>query len=104
MFNNNRGFTLIEMLIVLMVITVLIVLIVPNLSSRTEEVYKKGCSALTATVQAQVDAFFLEEGRYPTNLDELVESSFITTEQTACQNNKELNYDSTSGKVSAPNE
>ncbi|MGM8365121.1 competence type IV pilus major pilin ComGC [Virgibacillus sp. W0181] len=103
MYKNNRGFTLIEMLIVLMVITVLIVLIIPNLSGRTEEVHNKGCSALAATVQAQVDAYYLDEGSYPTNLDTLV-GKYISDEQKTCQNEKALNYEKSSGKVSIPDE
>src|SRR5699024_11489782 len=55
MFKNNRGFTLIEMLIVLMIISVLIMLIVPNLSGKTKEVNDKGCDALVSVVQTQVD-------------------------------------------------
>lgn len=41
MFKNERGFTLIEMLIVLMIISVLIILIVTNLSGKSEEVNEK---------------------------------------------------------------
>ncbi|MBD1222742.1 prepilin-type N-terminal cleavage/methylation domain-containing protein [Virgibacillus halodenitrificans] len=46
MLKNNRGFTLIEMLIVLMIISVLIILIVPNLSGKSKQVHDKGCEAL----------------------------------------------------------
>lgn len=99
MFKNNRGFTLIEMLIVLLVITVLIVLIIPNLSGRTEHIHSKGCEALRATVQAQVDAYHLENSRYPTNLSSLVTEGYLSEEQTSCQNNEQLVYNSTTGQV-----
>ncbi|MGM8213490.1 competence type IV pilus major pilin ComGC [Virgibacillus sp. W0430] len=104
MFKNNRGFTLIEMLIVLLVITVLIVLLIPNLSNKTEEVHSKGCDALAATVQAQVDAFYLEENNYPATLEELESASYITAEQKTCQNNKALQYNANTGEISIPND
>lgn len=89
MFKNENGFTLIEMLVVLMIISVLIILIVPNLSGRSKDVNEKGCDALIAVVQAQVDAYHLEKGELPTSLDKLV-PEFITQDQTSCQNGAEL--------------
>ncbi|MEC5422264.1 competence type IV pilus major pilin ComGC [Virgibacillus sp. C22-A2] len=100
MFKNNNGFTLIEMLIVLMIISILIILIVPNLSGRSKEVHDKGCDALVAVVQAQVDAHYLEVGTYPSTLQELV-PKYITSKQKECSNKKELIYND--GVVSNPN-
>ncbi|SFA71223.1 competence protein ComGC [Lentibacillus halodurans] len=99
MFKNERAFTLIEMLIVLMIISVLIILIVPNLSDKSEEVHDKGCSALISVVQAQVDAYYIEENRYPSSLTQLESAGYITEDQKACPDGKELNVDD-SGKVS----
>lgn len=103
MFKNNRGFTLIEMLIVLMIISVLIILIVPNLSGRTKEVNSKGCQALVSVVQTQVEAYALDHGQLPSDLQQLAAENYISEEQFTCPNNKNLVYDSSSGKVSAPN-
>ncbi|MFC4558800.1 competence type IV pilus major pilin ComGC [Virgibacillus kekensis] len=84
MFKDQRGFTLIEMLIVLMIISVLIILIVPNLSDKSREVYDKGCNALVSVVQAQVDAYFIEQKTYPLDMAELQSSGYITAEQDTC--------------------
>ncbi|RDW21934.1 competence type IV pilus major pilin ComGC [Oceanobacillus chungangensis] len=97
MLNNNRGFTLIEMLIVLMIITVLIILIVPNLSGRSADVNDKGCEALVALVQSQADAYFIESGLTATDISTLV-PNYITDKQTTCPNGNELSI--TNGKVS----
>ncbi|WP_087971668.1 competence type IV pilus major pilin ComGC [Oceanobacillus rekensis] len=91
MFKNNRGFTLIEMLIVLMVISVLIILIVPNLGDKSSEVHSKGCEALASTVQSQVETYYIDKNKYPATLDELV-PDYINDEQKSCQNNEDLNY------------
>ncbi|MCG3418714.1 MULTISPECIES: competence type IV pilus major pilin ComGC [Oceanobacillus] len=100
MLKNERGFTLIEMLIVLMIISVLILLFIPSLSGKSEEVNSTGCEALVALVQAQVDAYYLNEREYPATLAILVEGDYITTEQTTCSNNLSLGY--SDGKVTAP--
>lgn len=42
---NQRGFTLIEMLIVMLIITVLIAIAIPNVSKQTSAVDEKGCKA-----------------------------------------------------------
>lgn len=100
MFKNNRGFTLIEMLIVLMIISVLIILVIPNLSGKSKEVNDKGCDALAKVVQAQSDSYFLDKGEYATSLKTLVSSGYITEEQQTCPTGEELEY--SSGKVIEP--
>lgn len=89
MFKNNNGFTLLEMLFVLLVISILIVLFVPSLSKRGEGIHDKGCEALVAVVQAQVDLYSLEKGFPPTELTDLVDE-YIKEDQLQCQNGKEL--------------
>ncbi|TFJ93682.1 competence type IV pilus major pilin ComGC [Lentibacillus salicampi] len=92
MFKNQRGFTLIEMLIVLMIISVLILLIIPNLSSKSEEVNDKGCEALVSMVQAQADAYYIAKKEYP-SLDELESEGYITEDQTTCPDDSPLIID-----------
>ena len=53
MLKNEKGFTLIEMLVVLLIITVLILLIVPNLGSKTGDMHDDGCDALIVTISME---------------------------------------------------
>lgn len=100
MHKNQKGFTLIEMLIVLMIISVLIILIVPNLADKAKEVNTKGCEALVSVVQAQSDAYIIEEGIVPPTLDALVTGGYITEEQKTCQNDGAIAI--TGGTVTGP--
>lgn len=84
MFKNQKGFTLIEMLIVLMIISVLIILLIPNLAEKSKEVNKKGCDALESVVQSQTDAYYLEEGSQPKSLADLVDHDYIEKDQKTC--------------------
>lgn len=93
---NQKGFTLIEMLIVLLVISVLLIITVPNLSKHNETIRKKGCEALIVTAEAQVEAYYLENNTYP-SLSDLTTEGYL--KETTCPNGDELTIDA--GEVSA---
>lgn len=101
MFKNEDGFTLIEMLIVLMIITVLILLIIPNLTDKTKSVHEEGCNALQKTVQAQVEAYILEEGKEPASINDLKKAGYIEEEQKKCSN-ADSEFKIEGGKVILP--
>ena len=73
---NERGFTLIEMLIVMLVISVLLIITVPNVLKNQEAVNSKGCDAYVKMVEGQVQAYKLKEGTLPT-IEQLTSSGFL---------------------------
>lgn len=73
---NQKGFTLIEMLIVLLIISVLILITVPNLTKHNDTVDEKGCEAYKKIVSSQVQLYKLENQEFPT-IDQLVDSAYI---------------------------
>ena len=87
---NEDGFTLIEMLLVLLVISVLIILIIPNIAAQSSNVQDTGCDAQVKMVQSQVEAYTLNEGSDPANIQALVTGGYITDEQTSCANGVEI--------------
>src|SRR5699024_2872780 len=97
MLKNEKGFTLIEMLVVLLIITVLILLIVPNLGSKTGDMHDDGYEALIVTVQAQVDMYELDTGSKVDSIGTLVSDGYINAEQQTYQNGNSLSV--TNGKV-----
>ncbi|WP_079530267.1 competence type IV pilus major pilin ComGC [Halobacillus hunanensis] len=97
--NNQKGFTLIEMLIVLLIISVLLVIAIPNLAKNNETIRSKGCEALVLTAEAQVEAYKIDQGEAPATLQILVDENYL--KQITCPNGKELGY--TYGVVSNPN-
>ena len=82
---DEKGFTLEEMLLVLLVISVLIILIIPNIAQQSENVQNTGCEAQVRMVQSQVEAFTLNEGQPPQTINDLV-PTYLSTGQTTCQN------------------
>lgn len=81
---NQNGFTLIEMLIVLTIISVLLILIVPNLSSKNDSVQEKGCEALVQMAESQVQAYKIDN---PTgsllSLQTLIDANYLKSDTCA---------------------
>ena len=67
-----RGFTMIEIIVVVIVIGVLATLIVPNLFSRVGAAKQSVAQQKLATLEQAVQIFSVDYGRFPTTLDELV--------------------------------
>jgi competence protein ComGC len=97
---NEKGFTLIEMLIVLFIISLLLLLVIPNLGKQQQTIQTKGCSALQKMVQSSVESYRLENEQLPESLSVLKEQGYITSYK--CNNKVELSYDKATGSVSIP--
>lgn len=89
MFKNESAFTLVEMLIVLMIISMLILLIVPHVSKKSANINEKGCEALVELVQAQVIAYEIDNKQLPDSLD-VLENDYIEEEHRTCGNGNEI--------------
>ncbi|OEH92885.1 competence type IV pilus major pilin ComGC [Bacillus solimangrovi] len=96
---NERGFTLIEMLIVLMIISTLLLITVPNITKHNAVVKDKGCSALVKLVEAQVQAYEIEHSEFPDSIADLRAQGYIETE--ICPGGEVLTLDTSDGSVSA---
>ena len=98
--NEQNAFTLIEMLIVLFIISLLLLLVIPNLGKQQQTIQNKGCTALQKMVQSSVEAYRLDNEQLPESLSVLKEQDYITTYK--CNNKVELLYDKATGTVSIP--
>lgn len=97
---NEQGFTLLEMMIVLLVISVLLIVMVPNVAGHNSTINDKGCNAYRKMVEAQVQAFELDKGYFPSAL-ELQTGGYLTSEQLNCPHGNEVAVDK-DGTVSVP--
>lgn len=85
---DKKGFTLLEMLMVMFIIAVLLMLTIPNITKHKEGVDERGCLTYADTVQTQVSAYEMAEGELPTSLEQLVSAGYIPS--TTCKNGKGL--------------
>lgn len=95
--NNEKAFTLIEMMIVLVVISILLLALIPNMTKNQSVASDKGCEAAVELVQAQVMAYKVDEGNYPSDLTILSEEGY--SDEITCQGNAEIEYNPNTGEV-----
>lgn len=79
--SDESGFTLIEMVLVLFVISVLMLLIVPNLADQKENVDAQGTDALVTVVQTQIELYTLEGHNESVSLENLHSKGFLNQKQ-----------------------
>ena len=75
-----KAFTLIEMLVVLLIISVLLLLFVPNLAKQTDKVKDTGGSAVVKVVESQAELYELNHSDDAT-VSKLVSDGDITQKQ-----------------------
>ncbi len=68
---NERAFTLIEMMIVLMIISILLLIAIPNMTKNNSVAQERSCEATIDLLQAQVGAYYIEMKKYPEQLEDL---------------------------------
>ncbi|WP_083270792.1 competence type IV pilus major pilin ComGC [Bacillus marinisedimentorum] len=76
---REKGFTLVEMMIVLMIISILLMITIPNLTENNGTVREKGCEAMVKVAEAQVQAFEIKNKTKPANIAELVDGGYLTS-------------------------
>ncbi len=106
MVNKQAGFTLIEMMIVLLVISVLLIITIPNVTKNNSTINNKGCEAFVRMVEGQVQAYRLDnEDKIPT-LDELVAKGYLKGEKDgtapSCTNGEPITINAADGTVTVP--
>lgn len=64
---RSSGFTLVEIMVVVVILGILAVLIVPRVLGRTDEAKQAAAKHDIATVMQSLKLYKLDNGRYPTN-------------------------------------
>lgn len=89
MKKNNKnsyenGFTVLEMMIVMLVIAVLLIVTLPNIQQKEEIIRDKGCDALLDIVNSQIILYEIDHDESPTSMSQLISEGYLKEKQTVC--------------------
>ncbi|MDD5258578.1 MAG: type II secretion system major pseudopilin GspG [bacterium] len=69
--NNKQGFTLIEIMLVVVIISILVTVVLPRFTGKTEQARNSAARLQIETIGMALDSYELDNGRYPTNAEGL---------------------------------
>jgi len=75
--NSKRGFTLVELMVVLTVIALLLSVVVPDYVGRMKRAEEAVLQENLAVMRDALDKHYADAGRYPTSLEELVAKRYL---------------------------
>ncbi len=68
---GERGFTLVEMMVVIVIIGILATVVIVNISGKADKARVEATQALLKQLGGQMEMFKLDHNRYPENLNDL---------------------------------
>jgi general secretion pathway protein G len=74
---KTRGFTLVELMVVLTVIALLLSIVVPNYVGRMKRAEETALQENLMVMRDALDKHYADAGKYPTSLDELVSKRYL---------------------------
>ena len=87
---DKKGFTLLEMILVVSVLSILFLLSVPSIQKVLSTVDEKGCKALLKVVDAAIVQYRLETGILPDDVYDLIDHGYLSDSQIECTNGKQI--------------
>jgi len=69
---KQRGFTLVELLLVLVILALIAGLVLPGIIGKAESAKAKAASSQISRISMSVESYYLDTGNVPSSLEELV--------------------------------
>ena len=78
------------MLLVLLIISVLLILIIPNIAKQTAHIQSTGCEAQVKMINSQIEAYTLKHNRTPSNINDLINDGLIKRRTKQCRSGETI--------------
>ena len=80
----KKGFTILEMMIVLSIIAVVFLLTLPNIQQKEQIIRDRGCEALVEVVNSQILLYEIENKVIPSSIEDLIQDGYLKESQANC--------------------
>jgi len=82
MMKNDKGFTLIELMVVVIILGILAAVAIPKFTGQSEEARANRVYADLKTIQNAVELYFFDNSVYPASVQDLLDGEYLKTEPT----------------------
>lgn len=99
MKRNQKGFTLVELMVVVLIIAILVAIAIPLYTKSQENAQRSACKANLRTLMGSIAQYASEHnGSYPSSLNDLQSGGYIKSVP-KCPTGKDYTYNATTGDV-----
>jgi len=99
---NQKGFTLVELMVVVVIIGILAAIAVPVYNKASGTAEKNACFANQRTIEGAIEAYRAGEAKNPNNINDLVVKKYFKEVPKCPEADAEYKIDSTTLRVELP--
>jgi type II secretion system protein G len=104
MKRNNKGFTLVELMVVLLIIGILVAIAIPIYNSTQKKAKETACEANIRTIEGAAAQYHAEIGEWPTSVNDLVSKTVDDKSYSYLKEEPKCPFDETKGYAIDDNE